>query len=64
MKISWGTAIVMAIVSFISFIMFFVITMSTDETYSQDLVVERYDKTKLKFTNWLKPRMPPCFQKT
>ncbi len=53
MKISWGTAIVMAIVSFISFIMFFVITMSTDEAYSHDLVVEEYYKTELTFQDQL-----------
>ncbi|SOC79765.1 FixH protein [Salinimicrobium sediminis] len=53
MKISWGTAIVMAIVSFISFIMFFVITMSTDEAYSHDLVVEEYYKTEITFQDQL-----------
>ncbi len=53
MKISWGTAIVMAIVSFISFILFFVITMSTDEAYSHDLVVEEYYKTELTFQDQL-----------
>lgn len=53
MKISWGTAIVMAIASFISFIMFFVVTMSTDEAYSHDLVVEEYYKTELTFQEQL-----------
>ena len=53
MKLSWGTAIVMAIISFISFIMFFVITMSTDEAYSHDLVVEEYYKTELTFEEQL-----------
>ena len=53
MKISWGTAIVMAIVSFISFIMFFVVTMMTDNAYSHDLVVEEYYKTELTFQEQL-----------
>ncbi|NJY62032.1 FixH family protein [Salinimicrobium sp. CDJ15-81-2] len=53
MKISWGTAIVMAIVSFISFIMFFVVTMITDKAYSHDLVVEEYYKTELTFQEQL-----------
>ena len=38
MKLNWGTGIVLAIVAFIGFIMYFVITMSTDTAYSHDLV--------------------------
>ena len=53
MKISWGTAIVMAIVSFIAFIMYFVVTMITDDNYSHDLVVEEYYKTELSFEEQL-----------
>lgn len=53
MKISWGTAIVLAMISFIAFIMFFVITMSTDDKYSHDLVVEEYYKNELTFENQL-----------
>ena len=49
MKISWGTGLVLSIVSFIAFIMFFVITMSTDKAYSYDLVTEEYYKTELEF---------------
>ncbi|MGB7843090.1 MAG: FixH family protein [Salinimicrobium sp.] len=49
MKISWGTSLVLAIISFISFIMFFVITMTTDDAYSYDLVTEEYYKTELEF---------------
>lgn len=49
MKISWGTAMVIAIVAFISFIMYFVITMSTDKKYSHDLVTEEYYKKELEF---------------
>lgn len=53
MKISWGTAIVMAIVSFIAFILFFVITMSTNDKYSHDLVIEEYYKNELTFQEQL-----------
>ncbi|MGB7786780.1 MAG: FixH family protein [Salinimicrobium sp.] len=53
MKISWGTGLVLAIISFISFIMFFVITMSTDKAYSYDLVTEEYYKTELEFQQQL-----------
>jgi nitrogen fixation protein FixH len=53
MKISWGTAIVMAIVSFMAFIMYFVVTMITDDSYSHDLVVEEYYKTELSFEEQL-----------
>ena len=42
MKINWGTAIVIAFVCFISFIMYFVIRMSTNDRYEHDLVVEDY----------------------
>jgi len=49
MKINWGTAIVIAFVCFISFIMYFVITMSTNTKYEHDLVVEDYYGEELKF---------------
>ena len=49
MKINWGTAIVIAFVCFISFIMYFVITMSTDTRYEHDLVVEDYYGQELQF---------------
>ncbi|WP_423817977.1 FixH family protein [Salinimicrobium sp. TIG7-5_MAKvit] len=53
MKISWGTSLVLAIFSFIAFIMFFVITMITDKAYSHDLVVEEYYKNELTFQEQL-----------
>lgn len=53
MKMSWGTGIVLAIISFIGFILYFVITMSTDEKYSYDLVTEEYYKTELDFQHQL-----------
>ena len=49
MKINWGTAIIIAFVCFISFIMYFVISMSTNKKYEHDLVVEDYYQQELKF---------------
>jgi hypothetical protein len=49
MKINWGTAIVIAFVLFISFIMYFVITMSMDKKYQHDLVIEDYYGQELEF---------------
>ncbi|MCG1035884.1 FixH family protein [Polaribacter sargassicola] len=47
MKFNWGTGIVIAIIGFISFIMYFVITMSTDKSYSHDLVTDKYYQQEL-----------------
>ena len=49
MKFNWGTGIVIAIIGFISFIMYFVITMSTDNTYSHDLVTDKYYQAELNY---------------
>jgi hypothetical protein len=49
MKINWGTGIVLAFVAFISFIMYFVIIMSTDSKYDRELVTEEYYKNELAF---------------
>ena len=49
MKFNWGTGIVVAIIGFIGFIMYFVITMSTDKGYSHDLVTEKYYQKELKY---------------
>lgn len=49
MKINWGTAIVIAFVSFIGFIMYFVISMSTNSKYDHDLVTEDYYQKELKY---------------
>lgn len=51
MKFNWGTGIVLAFIGFISFIMYFVITMSTDKKYDHDLVTENYYKQELDFQN-------------
>ncbi|SDK69260.1 FixH protein [Salinimicrobium catena] len=53
MKINWGAGIVLAIIGFVSFILFLVITMSTDKAYSHDLVTEEYYKTELEFQQQL-----------
>lgn len=49
MKINWGKGIVIAIVLFISFIMYFVVTMTTDARYEHDLVTENYYKNELTY---------------
>jgi hypothetical protein len=51
MKINWGTGIVIAFIGFISFIMYFVITMNIDNKYQHDLVTEDYYKQELEFQN-------------
>ncbi len=47
MKLNWGTAIVLAFIGFISFILFFVIRMSTDYRANHDLVTEDYYRAEL-----------------
>ena len=49
MKINWGTGVVLAFVGFISFIMYFIITMSVNDKYDFDLVTEDYYGQELKF---------------
>ncbi|WP_340075641.1 FixH family protein [Leptobacterium sp. I13] len=51
MKLNWGTGIVIAFILFISFIMYFVITMNTNKKYDHDLVTEEYYKKELDFQN-------------
>lgn len=48
-KMNWGFGVVIAFVGFISFIMYFVITMTADEKYSYDLVAEDYYNQELNF---------------
>ena len=50
-KLNWGFGIIVAFVSFIGFILFFVITMSSDKKYSYDLVATDYYNQELKFQN-------------
>ncbi len=47
MKINWGTSIVIAIAAFMGFIIFMVVTMTTNNRYTHDLVVEDYYKEEL-----------------
>ncbi len=49
MKINWGTGIVLSFIGFISFIMFFVVRMNTDDRANHDLVTEEYYKQELSF---------------
>lgn len=49
MKINWGTGIVIGIISFMSFILYFVITMSVNKKYDHDLVSEQYYKDEMAY---------------
>ncbi len=49
MKINWGWSITLAIVSFMGFILFFVIRVQTDSTYDNELVAEDYYKQEIEF---------------
>lgn len=42
MKWNWGKSLVVGMLSFMSFILYMVITMSTDKKFSHDLVTESY----------------------
>ncbi len=48
-KLNWGFGVVLAFPGFISFIMYFIITMSSDTKYSHDLVTKDYYKQELNF---------------
>lgn len=49
MKINWGTGIVIAIVLFMSFILYFVIKVQSNSKYDNELVVEEYYKHDARF---------------
>ena len=49
MKFNWGTGIVLAFIGFISFILFFVVRMSTDNRANHDLVTEDYYRQELAY---------------
>ncbi|MEH6535753.1 MAG: FixH family protein [Psychroserpens sp.] len=51
MKFNWGTGIVLAFIGFISFIMYFVISMNISEKYSTSLVTEDYYEAELEYQN-------------
>lgn len=48
MKINWGTAVVIAFGTFMSFILFFVFKVQSDNKYDNQLVVEEYYKQERK----------------
>lgn len=49
MKINWGTGIVLAFIGFISFIMYFIITLNVNDKYDHDLVTEDYYAEELNY---------------
>lgn len=49
MKFNWGTGIVIAIVSFMGFILYMVVSMSTNKSFDYDLVTEKYYQQELEF---------------
>ena len=51
MKLNWGAGILLAFIGFISFIMYFIITMTTNSAYDHDLVSENYYADELKYQN-------------
>lgn len=48
-KLNWGFGVVVAFVGFISFIMYFIVSMMTNEKYDYDLVTEEYYKQELSY---------------
>ncbi|TNJ43522.1 FixH family protein [Tamlana fucoidanivorans] len=51
MKISWGTGIVLAFVGFISFIMYFIVTMNVNKDFEHELVTDDYYAEELAYQN-------------
>ncbi len=51
MKINWGIGIVIGMALFICFILYMVITMSTQKEYSHDLVTEDYYEKEMHYQN-------------
>jgi nitrogen fixation protein FixH len=47
MKLNWGKSIVLAMILFIGFIMYMVVTMMSDKGYDHEMVVEEYYKKEL-----------------
>ncbi len=50
MKINWGTSIVIAFALFMSFILFFVFKVQSNNKYDNELVTEEYYKKELAYT--------------
>lgn len=51
MKWNWGKGIVVAMIGFMGFILYLVITMSTDNAYHHDLVTEEYYAKEMVYQN-------------
>ncbi len=51
MKWNWGKGIIVGMVAFMSFILYMVITMSTDKKFSHDLVTEAYYAKEMAYQN-------------
>lgn len=51
MKIGWGTGIVIAFALFIAFIMFFVVSMTSNKKYDHDFVTDNYYEKELTYQN-------------
>ncbi len=49
MKINWGTGIVIGMGLFMTFILYFVFRISTEEKYDYDLVTEEYYKKEMAY---------------
>ncbi len=49
MKINWGKGIVIAFILFMSFILYFVVTMITNPKYDNEMVVEEYYKVDAQY---------------
>ncbi|WP_142783611.1 FixH family protein [Changchengzhania lutea] len=49
MKFNWGTGIILAFIGFIGFILYFIITMCTDNRFEHELVTEDYYGVELKY---------------
>ena len=51
MKWNWGTGLVIAMAAFMTFILYFVVKMSTTESFSHDLVTEDYYAKEMLYQN-------------
>lgn len=56
MKLNWGKSLVLAMVLFISFIMYMVVTMLSDKGYNHEMVVEEYYKEELTLNEKIESR--------
>lgn len=57
MKLNWGTGLMLAMACFIVFILFLVITMTTNKELDHDLVTEEYYQQEIDFQNQLEKQI-------